>query len=309
MVMGIEVSLILSDSDEEHCTLAAETTYYEMQRLEDILSSWKPESETSRINRAEALTPIPVSDETLKVVERALELSRQSGGAFDITVGPLRRAWGLYTSPRVPSEEELTQVLSVIGYDKIKVDREKRSILLTKQGVELDLGGIAKGYILERGVEILKSRNIKAGLIDGSGDVCVWGRKPDGSLWKVGVRDPRNPEKLLTVLPVTNAAVFSSGDYERNFEEEGVLYHHIFNPKTGKPAAGCHGVTVIGDTIDHINGLSSTVFVLGPEKGMEFIEKSPGLEAVITTVDGKVLLSKGFEKRFPDAFGRVFRRP
>lgn len=301
-VMGVEVELILRDSSESHARKASETAFAEMTRLDAIMSNWKEKSEISEINRSQEGKWIPVSKELFEVISKGIDVSKSTEGAFDITVGKLLHLWGFYTSsPEKPLKEEIDKVLNSVGYKLIELDTEKHLLFFKKSGVEIDLGGIAKGYILEKGFETLKTSGIKAGLINGSGDVYVWGKKPGDKLWNIAVEDPLNREKPLTVLPVTDTAIFTSGDYERRFVSENGVFHHILDPKTGMSASKCHGVTVIGKTINYVNGLSSAVFVLGPEKGISFIEKLNDVEAVVFDADGKVILSKGFKKKYPDA--------
>jgi len=301
-VMGIEVEFILRDSDETHAQKASESAFAEMARLEGILSNWKENSKISKINRSQAGKWIPVSREIFEVLSKGMKISESTNGAFDLTVGKLTRLWGFYTGePKKPSKEKLDEALAVVDYSLIELDSKKQALLIKKSGVEIDLGGVAKGYILEKGFEVLKSFGIKAGLINGSGDIYVWGKKPGDKLWNIAVEDPLNRNRPLTILSVTDTAIFSSGDYERKFIEEGKVYHHILDPKTGLPANKCHGVTIIGKSISDINGLSSAVFVLGPEEGISFIEKNPGLSAIVVDADGKVILSKGFKEKHPEA--------
>ena len=301
-VMGVEVELILRDSSESHARKASEAAFAEMTRLDAIMSNWKENSEISEVNRSPEGKWIPVSKELFEVISRGLDISKSTGGAFDITVGKLLNLWGFYTSsPKKPLKEEIDNALKSVGYKLIELNPEKHSLFFKKPGIEIDLGGIAKGYILEKGFESLKGYGIKAGLINGSGDIYVWGEKPGDKLWNIAVEDPINREKPLTILSVTDTAIFTSGDYERRFIEEDGVFHHILDPKTGMPAGDCRGVTVIGKSINEVNGLSSAVFILGHEKGISFAEKLPNVEAVVSDADGKVILSKGFKKNYPDA--------
>ena len=301
-VMGVEVELILRDSNESHAQKASESAFAEMTRLDGILSNWKENSEISEINRSQEGKWVPVSKELFEVISKGMDVSKSTGGAFDITVGRLLHLWGFYTSsPQKPLKEEIDKALNSVGYKLIELDTEKHSLFFKKPGLEIDLGGIAKGYIIEKGFDVLKTFGIKAGLINGSGDIYVWGKKSGDKLWNIAVEDPLDREKPLTILPVTDTAIFTSGDYERRFVEEDGVFHHILDPKTGMPAGKCRGVTVIGKSINSVNGLSSAVFALGPEKGISFIEKLNDAEAVVFDADGKVILSKGFKKRYPDA--------
>ena len=301
-LMGTVVNFTICAEDEAKATKAAEVAFAEIERLEGLLSSWNPQSEVSLINKAVAKMWTKVSPETVEVIYQSIQLSRDSGGAFDITVGALNRIWNMHTTPKVPTPREIKATLPLVDFTAIQLDvRNTSSVSLGKIGMEIDLGGIAKGYILEKAYKTLKRLGIDNGLIDGGGDVYCWGLKPDRSKWEIGVADPLAPSKYMAVFRVSNKAVFTSGDYERKFTKDGITYHHIFNPKTGYPASLCHGVTVIGDNIPMVNGLSSTIFVLGPAKGLKFLSKHPGVEAIIVSNKGDAIVSQGFESLYPSA--------
>src|SRR3972149_8865631 len=190
-VMGVEVELILRDSNESHAQKASESALAEMPRLDGILSNWKENSEISEINRSQEGKWVPVLKELFEVISKGIDVSKSTGGAFDITVGRLLHLWGFYTSsPKKPLKEEIDNTLDSVGYKLIELDPEKHSLFFKKPGIEIDLGGIAKGYILEKGFESLKGFEIKAGLINGSGDIYVWGKKPGDKLWDIAGQDP-----------------------------------------------------------------------------------------------------------------------
>jgi len=299
-LMGTLVSFTLCAEDEGKATTAAEAAFVEIERLESLMSSWNPQSEVSLINKAVATMWTRVSPETIEVIGQSIQLSRESGGAFDITVGVLNRIWKLNTaSPQVPADKEIKATLPLVDFTQIQLNQISSSVSLGKIGMEIDLGGIAKGYILEKAYKALRRMGIDNGLIDGGGDVYCWGLKPDGSKWEVGVTDPLSPSSYIAVLKVSNKAVFTSGDYARKFTQGGITYHHIFDPKTGYPANLCRSVTVIGDNISQVNGLSSTVFVLGPAKGLRFLGKYPGVEAIIVSPKGEPIISPGFDAKYP----------
>jgi len=299
--MGTLVSMTLCSDDEVKAAGVAEEAFLEIERLEDLLSNWKPGSEVSLINRSVATHWVKVSPETYEVITQGIHLSGDSNGSFDVSVGALRRIWKMNDKPRVPSPDEIKATLPSVDFTQIQLDPITLSVSLKMVGMSIDLGGVAKGYILEKAYKTLRRLGIDNGLIDGGGDVYCWGLKPDGSKWEIGVANPLAPESCMAILKVTNKAVFTSGDYERNFKEKGTTYHHIFNPKTGYPAKLCHGVTVIGDTIPDVNGLSSTTFILGPSEGLRFLQKHPGIEAVIVTEQGEVITTPAFKVKYPDA--------
>jgi len=299
-LMGTLVSFTLCAEDEAQATTAAESAFAEIERLESLFSNYNPGSDVSLINKAVATMWTRVSPDTMEVIGQSIQLSRDSGGAFDITVGALNRIWKMHSAPKVPSPQEIKATLPLVDFTAVQMDvRNTSSVALGKVGMEIDLGGIAKGYILEKAYKVLRRMGIDNGLIDGGGDVYCWGLKPDGSKWEVGVADPLKPSSYLAVLKVSNKAVFTSGDYARKFTQGGITYHHIFDPKTGYPANLCRSVTVIGDNINQINGLSCTAFVLGPAKGLKFLGKYPGLEAIIVSPKGEAIISPGFDAKYP----------
>jgi thiamine biosynthesis lipoprotein len=299
-LMGTLVSFTLCAENEAKATTAAEAAFAEIERLESLLSSTNPDSGVFLINKAVATMWTQVSQETMDVIGQSIQLSRDSGGAFDITVGALNRIWKMHTAPKVPSPQEIKATLPLVDFTAVQLDvKNTSSVSLGKVGMEIDLGGIAKGYILEKTYKALRRMGIDNGLIDGGGDVYCWGLKPDGSKWEVGVTNPLSPSSYIAVLRVNNKAIFTSGDYARKFTQGGITYHHIFDPKTGYPANLCRSVTVIGDNISQVNGLSSTVFVLGPAKGLRFLGKYPGVEAIIVSPKGEPIISPGFDAKYP----------
>jgi len=299
-LMGTLVSFTLCAENEAKATTAAEAAFAEIERLESLLSSTNPDSDVFLINKAVATMWTQVSQETMDVIGQSIQLSRDSGGAFDITVGALNRIWKMHTAPKVPSPQEIKATLPLVDFTAVQLDvKNTSSVSLGKVGMEIDLGGIAKGYILGKTYKALRRMGIDNGLIDGGGDVYCWGLKPDGSKWEVGVTNPLSPSSYIAVLRVNNKAIFTSGDYARKFTQGGITYHHIFDPKTGYPANLCRSVTVIGDNISQVNGLSSTVFVLGPAKGLRFLGKYPGVEAIIVSPKGEPIISPGFDAKYP----------
>ena len=236
----------------------------------------------------------PVSDqEILDVVRLALKVSHESHGTFDITISPLVELWGFSgDSSRLPHEQEIKDCLSKIGYKYLTIANngglEKR-----KENIRIDLGGIAKGYSVSQAAKVLKAEGVTSALIDAGGDVYALGKK-GSEFWNVGIRSPRG-EDLLGYVEVEDLAVMGSGDYERFFIKDGKRYHHILNPKTGYPAEGLSGITVIYPDPIIADAWATALFVLGPEKGPEIVEKIPGMETIMVTTSGKILYSSGLK--------------
>ncbi|RMF92848.1 MAG: FAD:protein FMN transferase [Candidatus Schekmanbacteria bacterium] len=300
-IMGVKVEMKLVGEEKEQLQKTADKAFLVMKNLDDRLSNWKEDSEISYLNRNGSKGWIKVSKELYEVISEGVNLSKRTNGAFDMTVGRLLNLWNFYSrNPVKPSDDEINEALKCVNYRLIELNKKKSAVKFLKEGVNIDLGGIAKGYIMKKGFDIIKENGVEGGLINCSGDIYVWGKKPNGSLWAIAIRNPFNPDKPFAVISVTNKAIFTSGDYERMFEWRGKKYHHILNPKTGISANECRGVTVVGNTIDDVNGLSSSLFIMGAEKGKKFVEGMKGIEAVFFTSSNKIIMTKGFEKNFLD---------
>ncbi len=274
----------------------------ELARLHNLFNAYDPNSEISKVNSNAGRAPVKVTSETLEVVERALYFARISGGAFDPTVLPLAKLWNVGAeNPRVPSEEEIRSALALVDYTKVLVDSEHSTIFLEAPGMGLDLGAIAKGYAVDKVVSVLRRNGVNSFLVNAGGNVYVGGKKPGGTLWRVGITDPladpSGTERYLGIFTGTDISVVSSGDYQRYFEVGGVRYHHILDPKTGYPAKNLRGTTVIGVSSTDCDGLSTTLFVLGVDKGKELLSGFPGVEAIFVKADGSIEMTPNLKGR------------
>ncbi len=277
-------------SGEEVLNLA----YREMARLEGLLDRHTADSEVTAINQAAGKNALTVSDETLDVIEKSLQVAADTGGAFDITIAPLLTLWSFGTADvRVPSAEEIAETRKLVDYRQVQVNNSNSTVFLTTEGAELDLGGIAKGYIVDRAVELLLSHGITSAYLDAGGDIRVIGSKPDGSAWRIGVRHPRDRRDIIAVVELRDRAIVTSGDYERFFVADDVRYHHIIDPETGRPARGLTSVTVAAPDAFTADAYSTALFILGLEKGMEIIEAIPELDAIMITEYEEVHISSG----------------
>lgn len=267
-----------------------------MEELEGELSRHVPGSPVDEINQRAGREPVKVPESVLFVVQRALELSAGTGGAFDITVAPLVDLWAIGTEEaRVPAPAELAARLPYVDYTLVQVDPAAGQIFLPREGMALDLGGVAKGYIVDQSIEALKDMGIESAYLDAGGDIRVLGSRPDGKPWRIGIRHPRDRNQIFAVLPLgPDLAVVTSGDYQRFFEEGGQRYHHILDPETGYPARkGAASVTVIAPDTITADLLSTAFFVLGVEESLRLTEGMPGVETVIITEDLRAHMSSG----------------
>jgi len=290
-LMGTRVSVELWADDEARGRGLVAEVMREYHRVDDAMSTYKPDSEISRVNAHAADAPMVISAELFGLVERSLELSAASGGAFDITYDSVGYLYDFRAHQR-PTDAQIAERLGAVDYRHVVLDRAERSIFFKTAGVRINLGGIAKGYVVERAAAMLRERGVQHALLNAGGDTRVIGDRR-GQPWIVGIRHPRVADEVVTRLPLVDEAISTSGDYERYFEENGRRYHHIINPATGRPTEGILTVTVIGPDGTMTDGLDTAIFVLGVDKGLELIESYPEYETIIVDAAGKVSYSKG----------------
>ena len=261
-------------------------------RIDRQMSRYREDSELSRVNREAANGPVEVSDSLFTVLQQALRISELSHGAFDISFGSIGYLYD-FRARQQPSDEELAEGLAKVNYRSVVLDPSANTVRFLDEGVRLDLGGIAKGYTVDRGIDILKSFGIRHARLSAGGALRLLGDKR-GKPWIVGIRDPRSESRNAMVLPLTNVAVSTSGDYERFFfDDNNERVHHILSPATGKPAKGVQSVTILGDDSITTDGLSTAVFVLGAAKGLEMVNRLKGIDAVIIDEQRQVHYSDG----------------
>jgi FAD:protein FMN transferase len=290
-IMGTSVGVELWADDPALAERAMSAVIAEMRRTDELMSTYKPESQISRVNAEAALHPVRVDPEIADVVEKALGYSKLSGGAFDITYASVGYLYD-FRHHQHPDDAAIAKALPGVDYRAVVVDHEHSTIRFLKNGTRIDLGGIAKGYTVDRCVEILKGMGIENAMVNAGGDTRLLGDRR-GRPWIVGIRDPREKGKVVTRLPLENEAISTSGDYERFFIENGVRYHHILVPGTGRPADAVRSVTIVASNATLTEGLTKSVFVLGVERGMALIAKLDDVDAIVVDKDGKVFYSDG----------------
>jgi thiamine biosynthesis lipoprotein len=290
-IMGTRIAVELWDEDAGQAEAAIDAVIAEMHRIDDLMSHYRPESQLSRINREAANGPVKVDAELAALIARALDFSELSGGAFDITYASVGYLYD-YREHRRPSEAQIQATLPAISWRHVVVDREASTVRFTQPGVRIDLGGIAKGYAVDNCLRILRARGIRNASVTAGGDTGLLGDRR-GRPWIVGIRHPDDPNRVIARIPLEDAAISTSGDYEHYFDENGVRYHHIIDPHTGKSPTGVRSVTVIGPSAILTEGLTKSVFVMGPERGLALIETQEDMDAVVVRSDGRVFYSKG----------------
>ncbi len=296
-LMGTPIEIKARGADEAATQAAINAAYDEIARLARLMSHWRTDSQLARINAEAGKAPVVVAPEVLDVIERAIGASRVTGGAFDITMQSVGSLWGIDGEhPRVPSKQEIQEALRHVGYRHVRVDEAARTVFLDEAGVRIGLGGIAKGYAVDRAVTKLRERGIRSAVVNAGGDMALLGTDGDRP-WRVGIKDPWHPERTLGWFYASDTTVHTSGDYERFIVVGKKRYHHILNPKDGYPARAARSVTVVTPDGTLGDALSTGVFVLSPSKGLRLIESLPNVDAVIVDAGGRIVVSHGMARR------------
>ena len=276
--MGTSVTLKLY-AEEEKVDSLVQLTFARIDRIDSLMSRYSLVSELSLIERLRANEVATCSPEVALVLQRSQHFAQSSGGAFDITIGALTRLWNFPNLEAPPSAVQIDSVLTLVGYENLQV--HGRQVQLQREGVRLDLGAAAKGYAVDQTVESLMAAGISCGLVEAGGDIRYWGRKPDGRPWRFGVQHPRDLEQYIAVEDLGLTALATSGDYEQFIEYEGKRLHHILDPATGFPSRAAVSATVWTTNALDADILSTALFILGPDRGIEWIESVPRAEALI----------------------------
>jgi thiamine biosynthesis lipoprotein len=298
-IMGTRITVELWSDDDANAAAAIDALLAEMRHIDESMSTYKPTSEVSQVNARAADGPMPISKELFDLLVTAKEYSRLTDGAFDITYASVGYLYDFRKRVR-PTEAQIDKALPAINYEHVLLDPEHQTVRFSQKGVRIDLGGIAKGYAVDRGIDVLKSFGITRAYVSAGGDSRIIGDR-FGKPWIVGIRDPRKgPGEVLLRVPLVNAAISTSGDYERFFDENGVRYHHIIDPHTGHSASKVRSATVIGPYATRTDGLSKTAFVLGPDKALAIYNRIDDVDAIIVKLDGTVVYSKGMRHAVPE---------
>ena len=283
--MGTTFTIYLYAPNQEKADEEFEASFDEIERIEEALSNYRPSSELSRINRLAATTAVTTDPEVFKLLQASFDYSRRSDGAFDITVGPLMRAWGFFKhSGHYPTRTQLSHARWSVGWNKVKLDAAQRTVKFDVPGMELDMGGIGKGYAVDRVVDVLRDAGVKAALVDaGSSTLYALGAPPGKDGWKVIVPRPADRSHAISEVVLRDNSLSTSGSYEKFFRLNGKTYCHIMDPRTGEPVQGMLQTTVIAPTGTETDALSTTMFVMGPAKGRKLLESMPNTSAIWIT--------------------------
>jgi len=298
--MGSELKLSAWTADEPGALSAFEAIFQEFDRIEGLFSTWRERSEIQQINNAAGKHPVPVGTEIRDVLRTARQVSEWTGGKFDVTFGVMSGLWKFDYQNKddsIPDHNEVVRRKTLIDYRELEVDERAGTVFLRRSGMVMNLGGIGKGYAVDRARDMLRARGFRDFLIQFGGDIYASGKK-NGHAWRLGIQDPRGPsDRIFAVMDVSESTFSTSGDYERFFIKNGRRYHHILDPATGEPSQGCRSVTIVARSATIADGLSTGVFIMGPEAGMALIEQLPDVEGIIVSAKNEVLTSSGLEGR------------
>jgi thiamine biosynthesis lipoprotein len=289
--MGTEVSVYVWHDDLETAQEAVAAVFVEVARIDNLMSTYIEDSEMSRINREAASGPVEVGDELFTLILRSLDISLLTRGAFDITYDSVGQHYD-FREGRRPDENTILEELPRLDYRLVEINRDDSTIRFMQEGVRINLGGIAKGYTVERGVDVLRQYGVAHARVTAGGDSRLLGDRR-GQPWMVGVQNPRDKDQVAVTLPLENEAISTSGDYERFFEEDGERYHHIIEPSTGQPAGEVRSTTIIGPDAVLTDALSTSVFVMGVDQGLRLIATLPDYEGIVIDAEGQMFYSDG----------------
>ncbi|MEO8840548.1 MAG: FAD:protein FMN transferase [Kofleriaceae bacterium] len=298
--MGTNVSVWFWTDKEADAAKAAEAMFGEIKRLDREMTTWLPDSDLSRINSAAGVKPVAVSDESITVIQRAIDVSKRSNGVFDITVQAFHGLWKFDEDMdgSLPDQDEVKKRLALIGWKDIVVNPAKKTVFLKRKGMAITLGGIAKGYAVDKCVALLKAKGFTDFMVQAGGDMYVAGSK-GADPWVVGIRDPRGPkDSMFAIAPIKDHSFSTSGDYERGFVKDGVRYHHILDPHTGEPAHASRSVTIRAKDAFTADAWSKVMFIDGWEQGLKIIkdQKLDDFEAVWVDDQNKIHTTPGIDK-------------
>lgn len=299
-LLGTRVDLVVQGSHAGDSTVAIDAALAEMGRLERMMSRYRADSQVSALNRAAGRNEVEVAPELMAVLKQARQVAALSQGRFDITVGVFQ-GWDFTPGQtRIASEPELARQSALVNYRDLQLDEQKLQARLLRSDMKVDLGGIAKLPILQAGMDQLRRHGISNAMINGGGDVLTMGQL-QGQDWRVGLRDPRAPERVIGIIRLSDGVIASSGDYERAFVHNGQRYHHVLDPRTGKPTQGVRGVAMVARSIEAVNGLGTAVMVAGNQAGRQLLESQAGVDSLIVAADSQLWMSGRMRHRLQPA--------
>jgi len=292
LLMGSRFDITVVANSKSEAAPFIQMAIDEITRIEKLISSWDPNSQTSFINKNAGIAPVKVDEELFNLIERCLMISKITDGAFDISYASMDKIWSFDGSmTTMPSTDVILNSVRKVGYKNIVLDKKEQRVFLKLKGMKIGFGGIGKGYAADQAKNVLKSKGVLAGIINASGDMNTWGFQANGEQWMVAITNPMDKNKAFASLPISNKAVVTSGNYEKFVKFDGKRYAHIINPKTGMPSSGIVSVTVFADKAELADALATAVFVMGTEVGMNRINQLPNVACILIKDTGEIVSS------------------
>lgn len=297
--MGNRFEISVVSEDENWANERIENAILEISRIEQLLSTFKPDSQTNLINDNAGIKPLRVDKEVFELIQRSLKISNLTQGAFDITYGSIDKTlWNFDTKmTSLPDATTAKNMVKLIDYQKVTLNQNEQTVFLQDEGMRIGFGGIGKGYAAEMAKQLMIREGVKGGVVNASGDLTTWGNQPDGKQWTIGIADPNHKNKTFSSLNISNMAVATSGDYEKFVMIGGRRYSHTINPKTGLPVTGIKSVTIIAPNAELADSLATPVTVMGVKVGLDLINQLKGIACVIIDDNNKMFTSKNINIR------------
>lgn len=295
LLMGGRFDITIVAKDSLTAKQNIDSCIKEISRIEDLISDWKPQSQVSQVNSNAGIRPVKVDREVFDLTRRAIRLSKETNGAFDISFAAMEKIWRFDGSmTKVPSPDAVKRSVSKVGYGNILLDSVNCTIFLRLKGMKIGFGALGEGYAGDRCREMMLAKGINAGIINASGDMAAWGKQPDGKAWNIGIVNPFNSDTVFVTLPLRQNAMVTSGSYQKFVMIKGKRYSHIIDPRTGYPASGIISVSVTGPSAERANGFSTSMMVMGRQKALKFIKRYPQYNYLIITDNRELIASKSF---------------
>lgn len=295
-LMGSRFDITVVANSPKEASYFQRLAVEEIKRIEAKISSWLPNSETSKINRNAGVAPVVVSKELFSLIERAQALSKLTQGAFDLSYASMDAVWKFDGSlKKFPSAKKIKTALERVGYENIRLNKENQSVFLTKKGMKIGFGAIGKGYAADKAKKCLQSKGLNSGIINASGDLRAWGKQANGDDWIVAITNPLNKKKAFSWLSPNNKAVVTSGNYEKFVTLDGVRYAHIIDPRTGHPCRGISSVTVLANSAEMADALSTALFVMGVATGLDLVNQLKDVDCVFIDDENRMHRSKNIQ--------------
>ena len=296
ILMGSRFDITVVASNEKEGNKYIDSAIFEIARIEKLISSWDVNSETSLINKLSGIKPIKVDKELFDLIERSIAISALTNGAFDISYASMDRIWNYDGTMReMPSEEKISSSIKKVGYQNIIIDKEAQTVFLKLKGMKIGFGAIGKGYAADKAKALLIEKGVKAGIINASGDLNAWGKQANGRDWMVAITNPLNKNKVFSWLPINDSAIVTSGNYEKFISFNGIRYSHIIDPRTGYPSTGIISTSIMTSNAELADAISTSVFVMGVETGLDFINQLKGVDCIIIDEQNKIHTSNNIK--------------